>query len=103
SKPKPISPESYETYLKANSYLDQFDLQKSIDYYNQAIKLAPDYAPAYAHMARSYFFLGFFSAIPPAQAWGKVKEAALLATAKDNRLPEAQGALALANFRHARA
>jgi TolB-like protein/Tfp pilus assembly protein PilF len=100
SKPKPISPEAYETYLKANSYLDQFDLQKSIDYYNQAIKLAPDYAPAYAHMGRSYFFLGFFSAIPPAQAWGKVKEAALLATAKDDRLPEAHGALALAKLHY---
>jgi hypothetical protein len=35
AKPQPISPEAYETYLKANSYLDQFDLQKSIDYYNQ--------------------------------------------------------------------
>jgi eukaryotic-like serine/threonine-protein kinase len=100
AKPQPISPEAYETYLKANSYLDQFDLQKSIDYYSQAIKLAPDYAPAYAHMARSYFFLGFFSAIPPQQAWGKVKEAALLATAKDNRLPEGHGALALAKLHY---
>ena len=68
AKAHPISPEAYETYLKANYYLDQFDLQKSIDYYGQAIKLDPNYAPAYAHMARSYFFLGFFSAIPPQQA-----------------------------------
>ena len=68
---KTISPEAYETYLKANYYLDQFDLQKSIDYYDQSIKLDPNYAPAYAHMARSYFFLGFFSAIPPQQAWAK--------------------------------
>jgi hypothetical protein len=28
AKSKPISPEAYETYLKANSYLDQFDLQR---------------------------------------------------------------------------
>lgn len=100
AKARPISPEAYETYLKANSYLDQFDLQKSIDYYNQAIKLAPDYAPAYAHMARSYFFLGFFSAIPPRQAWGKVKEAGLLATTKDDQLPEGHGALALAKLHY---
>jgi len=57
-KAQTIKPEAYETYLKANSYQDQFDLQKSIDYYNQAIKLDPNYAPAYAHMATSYFFLG---------------------------------------------
>jgi eukaryotic-like serine/threonine-protein kinase len=100
AKAQPVSPEAYETYLKANSYQDQFDLQKSIDYYNQAIKLDPNYAPAYAHMARSYFFLGFFGAIPPQQAWGKVKEAAMLAIAKDDRLPEAHGALALAKLHY---
>ena len=100
AKAQPISPEAYEIYLKANYYQDQFDLQKSIDYYSQAIKLDPNYAPAYAHMARSYFFLGFFSAIPPQQAWGKVKEAALLAIAKDDRLPEGHGALALAKLHY---
>ncbi|HSB76114.1 MAG TPA: protein kinase [Terriglobales bacterium] len=100
AKAPAVAPEAYETYLKANSYLDQFDLQKSIDYYNQTIKLDPNYAPAYAHMARAYFFLGFFSAIPPKQAWGKVKELALLATEKDDRLPEAHGALALAKLHY---
>ena len=100
AKAQPISPEAYETYLKANYYLDQFDLQKSIDYYSQAIKLDPNYAPAYAHMARAYFFLGFFSVIPPQQAWGKVKEAATLAIAKDDRLPEAHGGLALAKLHY---
>jgi eukaryotic-like serine/threonine-protein kinase len=100
AKAQPISPEAYETYLKANYYQDQLDLQKSIDYYSQAIKLDPNYAPAYAHMASSYFFLGFFSAIPPQQAFGKVKEAALLAIAKDDRLPEGHGALALAKLHY---
>ena len=97
---RPISPDAYEAYLKANFYLDQFDLQKSIEYYEQAIKLDPDFAPAYAHLARSYFFLGFFSAIPPQEAWGKVKEAAVLAVAKDDRLPAAHGALALAKLHY---
>jgi TolB-like protein/DNA-binding winged helix-turn-helix (wHTH) protein/Tfp pilus assembly protein PilF len=100
AKAQTISPEGYETYLKANYYLDQFDLQKSIEYYNQAIKLDPNYAPAYAHMANAYFFLGFFGAMPPQQAWGKVKEAGLLAVAKDDRLPEGHGALALAKLHY---
>jgi len=100
AKARAISPEAYETYLKANSYLDQFDLQKSIDYYNQAIKLDPNYAPAYAHMARSYFFLGFFSAMPPNQTWGKVKQLGMLAIEKDDRLPEGHGALALAKLHY---
>jgi tetratricopeptide (TPR) repeat protein len=95
-KAQTISPQAYETYLKANSYQDQLDLQKSIDYYNQAIKLDPNYAPAYAHMSTSYFFLGFFSVIPPSQAWGRVKELAMLATQKDDQLPEGHAALASA-------
>jgi TolB-like protein/Flp pilus assembly protein TadD len=99
-KAQRISAEAYEAYLKANSYQDQFDLQKSIDYYNQAIKLDSNYAPAYAHMANSYFFLGFFSAIPPNQAWGKVKELAMLAIEKDDQLPEGHAALASAKLHY---
>jgi TolB-like protein/DNA-binding winged helix-turn-helix (wHTH) protein/Flp pilus assembly protein TadD len=99
-KAQTISPEGYETYLKANYYLDQFDLQKSIEYFNQAIKLDPDYAPAYAHMARAYFFMAFFGAVPPKEGWGKVKEAATLAVEKDDRLPEGHGALGLAKLHY---
>jgi len=95
-----ISPEAYETYLKANYYLDQFDLQKSIDYYNQAIKLDPNYAPAYAHMARAYFFMAFFGTVPPKAGWSKVKEAATLAVEKDDHLPEGHGALGLAKLHY---
>jgi serine/threonine protein kinase/Tfp pilus assembly protein PilF len=100
AKAHAVAPEAYETYLKANSYFDQLDFQKSIDYYNQAIKLDSNYAPAYAHMAQAYFFLGFFSAIPPRQAWGKVKELGTLATEKEDRLPEAHAALALAKLHY---
>jgi tetratricopeptide (TPR) repeat protein len=100
AKAHAVTPEAYETYLKANSYLDQLDFQKSIDYYNQAIKLDPNYAPAYAQMAQAYFFLAFFNAIPPNQAWGKVKELAILATEKDTRLPEAHANLAIAKLHY---
>jgi TolB-like protein/DNA-binding winged helix-turn-helix (wHTH) protein/Flp pilus assembly protein TadD len=100
AKAQAISPEAYDAYLKANYALDQFDLQKSIEYYNQAIKLEPNYAPAYAHMARAYFFLAFFGALPPQVGWRKVKEAATLAIEKDERLPEAHGAMGLANLHY---
>jgi len=75
-------------------------LQKSIDYYNQAIKLDPNYAPAYAHMAQAYSFLAFFGALSPSEGWGKAKEAASLAVQKDDRLPEGHGALALAKLHY---
>jgi len=36
--------------------------------------------------------------MPPAQAFGKIKELALLATAKNDHLPEGHGALATAKL-----
>jgi len=104
--PKPLPPaktvnvrlDAYEAYLKANYYFDKFELQKSIDYYGQAIKLDPTYAPTYAHMAQAYSFLAFFGALAPREGWGKVKEAATLAVEKDERSPEGHAALALAKL-----
>jgi TolB-like protein/Flp pilus assembly protein TadD len=90
--------DAYEAYLKANYYFDKLELQKSIDYYDEAIKLDPTYAPAYAHMAQAYSFLAFFGALPPREGWGKVKEAATLAVEKDERSPEGHAALALAKL-----
>ena len=95
-----VSPAAYETYLKANYYLDNFKLSESIDYYNEAIKLDPNFAPAYAHMARAYFFLAFFSEVSPGGGWAKIKDLGTLAVEKDDRLPEAHGALALAKLHY---
>src|SRR5256884_1356710 len=99
-KAQAVNPEAYENYLRANYYLDSLDLQKSIDYYRQAIKLDPNYAPAYAHMAQAYSFLAFFGEISPSEGWGKVKEAASLAIQKDERSPAGHGALALARLHY---
>ena len=90
-----VNPEAYETYLQANYEFDNGELPKSIDYYNEAVKLDPNYAPTYAHMARAYFFLAFFGALSPQEGWGNVKQMATLALEKDETVPEAHGALAL--------
>jgi len=99
-KVQPVNAAAYDNYLRANYYFDSFDLQKSIDYYRQAIKLDPNYAPAYAHIAEAYSFLAFFGAISPGEGWGKTKEAASLAVQKDEHLPEGHGALALAKLHY---
>jgi serine/threonine protein kinase/Flp pilus assembly protein TadD len=91
-----VNPEAYETYLRANSYFDDGQFSKSIDYYNQAVKLDPSYGPTYAHMAGAYFFLAFFGVLPPQEGWGNVKKMATLALEKDETIPEAHDALALA-------
>lgn len=100
SKATTINPEAYEIYLKANYYFDAFDLQKSVEYYRQAIKLDSDYAPSYAHMAEAYSFMAFFGQLSPGEGWGKVEEAATVAVEKDERLPAGHGALALAKLHY---
>jgi TolB-like protein/Tfp pilus assembly protein PilF len=95
-----VNPEAYETFLQANYYFDNQQLPKSIDYYNQAVKLDPNYAPTYAHMAGAYFFLAFFGALSPQEGWGNVKQMATLAIEKDESIPEAHGALALAKMHY---
>jgi tetratricopeptide (TPR) repeat protein len=95
-----VAPEAYETYLKANYYFDKFDLQKSVEYYQHAIKLDPGYAPAYAHLAQAYSELAFFGLLSPAEAWGKAKEAATLALERDDHLAEAHGAMAMAKLHY---
>jgi len=95
-----VNPEAYDTYLRANYYSDSGQWTKSIDYYNQAVKLDPNYGPTYAHMASVYFFLTFFGALPPQEGWGNVKQDATLAIEKDEKIAEAHGALALAKMHY---
>src|SRR5690348_7201383 len=95
-----VNPEAYDTYLQANYYADSGQWTKSIDYYNQAVKLDPNYGPTYAHMASVYFFLTFFGVLPPQEGWGNVKQDATLAIEKDEKIAEAHGALALAKMHY---
>jgi len=95
-----VNPEAYDTYLRANSYFDDGQFPKSIDYYNQAVKLDANYGPTFAHMARAYFFLAFFGALSPQDGWGNVKQMATLALERDETIPEAHGALALARLHY---
>jgi len=95
-----VNSEAYDTYLQANSYFDDGQFPKSIDYYKQAVKLDPTYGPTYAHMAGAYSFLAFFGALSPQEGWGNVKQMATLALERDETIPEAHGALALAKLHY---
>ena len=58
-----VHPPAYEAYLKGNFFRDKLnpmDLEKSIEFFTQAIGLDPAYAPAYGALARYYQFVGIF-------------------------------------------
>jgi tetratricopeptide (TPR) repeat protein len=66
---------------------------QGIEYFKQAIGIAPDYALAYAGMADCYTALAEYSVSPPEGVAQAAKEAALRALELDDTLPEAHAAL----------
>jgi tetratricopeptide (TPR) repeat protein len=69
-------------------------LQKSVDYFQQALEKDPGFALAHAGLADSYGLLGFFDLVPPAEAMPKAKDSAMRALEIDGNLAEAYAALA---------
>ena len=93
-------PDAYNLYLKGRHFWSLRTgegYKKAIEYYQQALEIDPDYAPAYAGLADTFGFLGFFSFLPPEDAFSKCKETAAKALAIDNMLVEAHIALAMAS------
>jgi TolB-like protein len=91
-----INPEAYEAYLKGAYFWDKLTeegIKKSIEYFQKAIQLAPDYAPAYAGLAFSYNGLASFEYAPPRENYAKAKEWAQQAVERDPNLSEAHAAL----------
>jgi serine/threonine protein kinase/tetratricopeptide (TPR) repeat protein len=89
-------PEAYQAYLKGRYYFFQHKEEshkKAIDSFNQAIKLDPNYAQAYAGLASVYTEISS-SYLPPTEAMPKAKEAVQKALALDGSLAEAHVALA---------
>ena len=68
ASPRPVVPEAHEAYLKGRFLWNQRtepDLKKAINFFQQAIAADPNYAPAYAGLADTYFYLGY--------AWGHMR------------------------------
>jgi TolB-like protein/Flp pilus assembly protein TadD len=91
---RPVSPEVYESYLKGRS---EADGQRSIGYFEEAIKKDPTFALAYVGLAYAYFELGTpAGGAPPRSVRPKAFSAALRAAELDPTLPEPHTLLGLA-------
>lgn len=95
---KPINPEAYEAYLKGRYYWNRTSedqLRVAKKYFQQAISIDPNYAPAYAGLADFYWAT---DELEPRQAMQRAKENVLKALELDGELAEAHKTLAMVKF-----
>ena len=91
------SAEAYQDYLKGRYHWNKMSaegLQRSVEYFRQALQKDPRFALAHSGLADSYCMLGFFDLLPPAEAMPKAKESAMRALEIDGDLAEAYASLA---------
>ncbi|MFL6230527.1 MAG: tetratricopeptide repeat protein [Pyrinomonadaceae bacterium] len=84
--------QAYQLYLKGRYHWAKFSpdgVAKSIDYYNQAIALDPNYALAYAGLADAYNVQGAMEIVSPVETLPQAQRAAETALRLDDSLPEA--------------
>jgi len=91
-----LDPEAHEAYLRGQYFWNRItekDVRKSIPYFERAIQLAPDYAPAYASLAFSYNLLASSEYVAPQDAYPKAKKLAQKALELDGDLAVGHAAL----------
>jgi tetratricopeptide (TPR) repeat protein len=95
--------EAYILYLKGLNFRHHFTLdsfKRTIDYCEQAIQKDPNYAQAYAEIARSYNYLGTSEMLPPNEAYLQAERFAEKAIQLDPSVPESHLALGLVLLYH---
>lgn len=96
SGPDTSHPEAYSDYMKASFFATsrtRSSLAKAISLLNDAVRIDPLYARAYAAMANDYQLEGFYEFTTPSDAYPRAQGAALKALSLDNTLVEAHIAL----------
>jgi serine/threonine protein kinase/Flp pilus assembly protein TadD len=94
-----VDPQAHEDYLRGRFFWNlrtEGDLGKARDYFTQATRKDPTYAPAYSGLADTYFYLGYFwGHLPPREAMPLAKAAALRALELDPNQAEGHTSLAI--------
>jgi TolB-like protein/tetratricopeptide (TPR) repeat protein len=97
SRPRPVASDALEAYAKGVYHLNTptaSGAMRAIDYFEQAIQQAPDFAQAYARLAQAYLLAGpRLEGLPNHEAIPKMRAATLSALALDDLLGSAHTAL----------
>ena len=91
ARTRPIEGEAADLYLRGRFYWNQrteVSLKQAIEYFQQSIARAPDYAPAYAALADCYAAMVYSCYVAPAMGFAQARAALERATQLDSQAPE---------------
>ena len=97
TRARETAPEAYEAYLKGTFHTNRLtpsDLELAFSYFDVALEIDPDYAPAYAGIGRVWGAMQQMGFAPPSEAAPKSKTATLKALELDDSLAESHRQLA---------
>jgi TolB-like protein len=98
--PRPANAAAHDAYLKGVYYQAHWRLADAISAFETSVALDGGFAPAYAGMARAYYFSAFFGDMAPGVALGRMQFAAGMALERDSLLAEAHAQMALVKMLH---
>ena len=93
--------EAHNAYLQGHFYFERRNLEdyrKSVGFFDQATRLDPDYALAYAERSEAWTWIGDLSIEKQKEAWAAAGSDAEKAVAIDSHLAEAHAALGWVRF-----
>jgi tetratricopeptide (TPR) repeat protein len=95
--------EAYTLNLKGRQLWNrrtEESLRLGLRHFERALERDPNYAMAHFGLADSYCLLGFYTALPPEEAFPRARSAALRALELDPKLTEALPTIAYVNMYH---
>jgi eukaryotic-like serine/threonine-protein kinase len=96
-------PAAYEAYLKGRYYWNkrtEAELRRGSEFFEQAIALDPTYAAAYGGLADFHIVLGWYSYVPPGDAYPRARAAANRAMELDPDLAEPHVSMGFVSLLH---
>ncbi len=94
---RPVNTQALEAYLKGRFFWNKRTpegFQRSLEYFQEAIKMDAGYAQAYSGLSDTYTLLQNYGLLSPEEAYPRAKAAALKALELDETLAEAHTSLA---------
>ena len=98
-----VNPAAYQEFLLGQHYLwrlNEEDLARAIEHFEQSVRLDPSYAAAYAGLSHAWWWRGIWGATTFKQVESPSRAAAVKALELDPGLPEAHVSVGRIKFGH---